>query len=602
MRSFKVNAALVGANSILAMLVAACGSSTSTTSTPSAPPGYNFTYNYSTPANTSATITYGEYEAVDTLNPILATSEVDVKNINEVLDGCVVQLPDLTLGLAGWKADQCAEVPTVANGDESSDGTSTTVKIDPNAKWSDGTPETADDYLFYGHLLIDPNVGGAPPPYNYIKSLTYVDPQTFKITWTQSFGPYLSALWSPLPAHSFPQAWNMTTHTYTSPPGTLLQSAGFNFGFPSDGPYTLQSHSANSEVYVKNPSFHSNFFKGPNASEIVFKSEGDVNTTIEAFKTGTLLQADDFIVTNVAAFNGAGIPQSEQVTSPNISFEHIDFNLRPQALNAKDPNNTSKASIFSGTNGQLVRKAFTEAFNLCSAFLAILNDSNCTDPNLHTAENTAPPAPDYDPTVTLPAYNPSQAATDLTTAGYPNCKYSNGQTVVLHIATTSGNPTRLAFVSLAAQEWGLNLGCTVKVDTFPAATFFASFTNNGILYGGAWDISLFAYVNGAECSLNDITYLSNNIPSATNPFGGNDSGLTDPQIDQMVNQALQTTDTAARNTICKNLQKYMSSQNFNIPLYIRANYTLVSPTLANYKLDPVSVGNTWNVADWGLTQ
>ncbi len=132
-------------------------------------------YNYVPPLITNSTITFGGVAAVDTLNPLLASTQTDRDNINAVLNGCMAQLPYLTLGLAGWKPDQCTEVPTLQNGDESPNGLTTTIKLDPNDKWSDGTPETSDDYLLTGHLLIDPAIGGAPTPYNDIKSLSYTN-------------------------------------------------------------------------------------------------------------------------------------------------------------------------------------------------------------------------------------------------------------------------------------------------------------------------------------------------------------------------------------------------------------------------------------------
>ncbi len=590
---------------IVALVVAACGTSSNSGTTGTTTNGYNFSYNYTAPGagQNQGTITFADYQSVDTLNPLLATAEIDVKNINLLLDGCVVQLPDYTLGDAGWKPDQCTAVPTVANGGESADGKTTTLHLDPNSKWSDGQPVIADDYIFYYDMIVDPGFGGlsGSPPWSDIASVTSTDPNTVVIAWKQSFGPYLAALWAPFPSHAFPQAWNATTKKYTTPSAGTLGSATFNFNYPSNGPYKLQSSSANSEVYVANTSFHSNFFKGPNAKEIIFKGLGTQDSEIAGFKAGGIDQADDFTVANLPSFSGAGIPASEQINSPGLSFEHIDFNLRPQAINAKDKNNTSGASIFSGANGKLVRQAFIEAFNLCGAFQAVLNDTNCKDPNLYTGENTAPPAADFDSSVSVAAYNITQAQKDLAAAGYPGCKYANGTPITLNFSTTAGNPLRQDWAQLATTEWKTVLGCQFSLNFYPSSSFFAPFTANGILYGGNWDISLFAYVDGSECSLNDTTYLSTNIPSTTQPFASNDSGLQDSQIDSYVNQALSTVSGSARVAICKQFQQYFTSQSYNIPLYIRANFTLALSTLGNYKLNATSVGNTWNAGDWFTT-
>ncbi|HEV2461683.1 MAG TPA: helix-turn-helix domain-containing protein, partial [Ktedonobacterales bacterium] len=124
----------------------------------SQPRGYDFSYTYHAPTHRGGSITIGLWEPLPTLTPFdFGFSAGPYAGLGS---GCVVQLPDLTLGLRGWKPDQCTEVPSLANGGESVDEKTTTFHIDPRAVWSDGQPITADDYLFAFHLLTDPNVGG----------------------------------------------------------------------------------------------------------------------------------------------------------------------------------------------------------------------------------------------------------------------------------------------------------------------------------------------------------------------------------------------------------------------------------------------------------
>jgi peptide/nickel transport system substrate-binding protein len=603
----KSSLALLTALGMVALLVAACGSSSGSTTqaTATSSAGYHPTYTYKAPTHTGGNLVFGEYEAVDTLNPLTLTAEVDVKNDNALLGTCLVQLPDASLGSAGFMPDQCAQVPTAANGGESSDGKTTTVKLQPNSKFDDGTPVTADDWLLYLDLLTDPNAVGDPYPWSsYFKSATYVDPNTFTINWSSSFGPYLAELNGifPLPVEDFPSLYNTATHTYKSP-GTsgfaqISSTEKWNFTFHSNGPYMLQSHSTNSEVYVKNPNYHSNFFHGPFLDQVVFKSEGDINTTVEAFKTGQLNQADDFVVTQLPVIQGAGIAANETIVTPAVSYEHFDFNLRNVAPNAKDANNPNHTSIFAN---QMVRKAFIEAFNSCSALIAIVNAPSCSDPALYTAENTAPPAPDFDPTTKLVAYNVAQAQADLASAGFAGCKYSNGNPITINLSSTSGNTTRAAYLNLAAQEWNLNLGCKTTVTTYPSSTYFASYTSQGTLAIGDFDVALFAFVDGLTPALNDPEWQSTNIPGPNCPSCGNYQGIQDSTMDQDISQMLSTTNIDQANAIGKQFMTYFTSQYYNIPLYIRANVGLATPTLQNYLQNPGSAGNTWNIADWWLS-
>src|SRR5581483_3360038 len=87
--------------------------------------------------------------------------------------------PDASVGLA-------ADVPTKDNGGISADGTTTTWKLKPNLKWSDGQPLTSDDVVFTWQYATDKDTAATDASsYADIKTVEAVDPQTVKITWNQ---------------------------------------------------------------------------------------------------------------------------------------------------------------------------------------------------------------------------------------------------------------------------------------------------------------------------------------------------------------------------------------------------------------------------------
>jgi peptide/nickel transport system substrate-binding protein len=591
LRPFKNKVVLASVLGLIALFAAACGSSTTGASTTATT--YNFTYNYQTPTKTGGTVVLADYEFPDSVNPLGAGLVVDFELIPALWDACVVQLPDLTLGSQGWKADLCAQVPTTANGGESADGKTTTFKIDPKAVWSDGTPITAKDFLLTYQIESDPNgIFGDPPPFAYMTSVKALDNQTVQIKWANPYAPYLSALWAPEPEHVY-GAYNTAKYT------ALLSAPAFNSTFTVDsGAYVLSSFTQDQSITLTaNPKFFSNFFHAPALSKVVFKSTGDVNTLIEGYKAGQFDHAEDFTIASVPSFNG--IPADEQITSPQDSYEHFDFNERSVAPSANFSNDGN--SIFGGPNGKLVRKAFIESFDLCGAFVTILGDSNCHDPNLYTAENVAPPDLAYDPSVTLPSYNVKQAQADLAAAGYPGGKNSKGKQVQVTLVTTTGNAVRNAFIDLASQEWTKNLGVIVNIAQYKAGTLFTLYSKNGTLATGNYDIALFAYVNGADDDGATGTFQSDQIPGPKNDGGGNYMGVSDPKIDQYLKTGRTSLDDAVRKQTYHDLFAYIASQYINFPLYIRADYTLTKTTLGNYKQNPTSAGNEWNLNDWFTT-
>src|SRR5262249_50361072 len=102
--------------------------------------GYDFSYTYHAPpaGHTGGEVVIGTGYPMHTLTSPLLNGYMPDQVYRVVWNGCVMQLPDLKLGLKGkgWQADQCTRVPTVANGDESVDGKMTTFHIDQRAVWS----------------------------------------------------------------------------------------------------------------------------------------------------------------------------------------------------------------------------------------------------------------------------------------------------------------------------------------------------------------------------------------------------------------------------------------------------------------------------------
>jgi peptide/nickel transport system substrate-binding protein len=77
------------------------------------------------------------------------------------------------------------------------------MKLRDDLKWSDGTPLTADDFIFTWEMAVSPgNTVATAYPYDNIKSVEASDPQTVVVTFNQPFAAWLATLWHGiLPAH-----------------------------------------------------------------------------------------------------------------------------------------------------------------------------------------------------------------------------------------------------------------------------------------------------------------------------------------------------------------------------------------------------------------
>src|SRR5438552_13602142 len=152
----------------IAILVAACGNTAPSSETPKNGGTLIWALDSdATSLNPFVISTLPEFRVISFLFPNLYAAD---KNLNVV--------PDLADGM-----------PSV-----SSDGLVWTVKLKKNAKWSDGTPITADDVLATQKIQGDPKLD---TDYSYdwskLKTIEKVDANTVKYTLTQPFAPFLAS-------------------------------------------------------------------------------------------------------------------------------------------------------------------------------------------------------------------------------------------------------------------------------------------------------------------------------------------------------------------------------------------------------------------------
>jgi peptide/nickel transport system substrate-binding protein len=101
-----------------------------------------------------------------------------------------------------------------------------TWKLKPNLVWHDGTPLSAQDFVFGWRVYATPDLGvSASPPIGYMEEVTAPDERTVLITWARPYpdaDEMTAALFSPLPRHILQQShqegqWEaFTGHPYWS--------------------------------------------------------------------------------------------------------------------------------------------------------------------------------------------------------------------------------------------------------------------------------------------------------------------------------------------------------------------------------------------------
>lgn len=236
----------------------------------------------------------GTDASVVTFNLVSEPKTID-PTINQAVDGGHV-INHTFEGLYREKAE--GFVPGVAENFEitnNEDGTATyTFKLREDAKWSDGEPVTAKDFVFSWKRAVDPNTASA---YSYIMApivnaveitagqkdpeelaVKAIDDTTLEVVLTQEI-PYFQEL-TTFPTYA-PLREDIvgddTTGTWARDPETAI----------SDGPYMVADYKLGDEIVLKkNP----NYWDAENITidEIDCKMVLEPNTILSSFRDGSL--------------------------------------------------------------------------------------------------------------------------------------------------------------------------------------------------------------------------------------------------------------------------------------------------------------------------
>jgi peptide/nickel transport system substrate-binding protein len=552
---------------LVAALVAACGTTTTTS-----PPGPTTGYHYTTPKTKGGTLLISDWQFPTSTNGFFTSASVTLEVANGLWASPVMMTSDGNI-----IPDQLAEIPTQKNGDVSADGLTVTMKLNPNLKWSDGQPITADDFKFWIEATLDPTSGAASQvgfTPDTLASYSAADSHTLVLKYVKPFAPYIWSLPNAFPRH----AWG------TIPFKDWLNTPSINLSPKiTSGPFFVQDYSSGQSItLVPNPYYTSTTFHPTVLDKLIFKGYQSKDALIAGYQAGETDSAQDFTLGDLDKLNS--LP-GLQVT-PGWIIEQVSFNLTNPVL--QDVN---------------VRKAFNQAFDRCTFIVSVLHN-DCSKLSSDTIEPA--PHPDANTAVKEFPFDLTAAKNDMKAAGWDcssgTCMKGGAAFPTLNMATTSGNTLRKNFTELFKQALA-KLGVTINLDGqyYPAGTLFDTFSGGGTLATGKYDLALFAYVLAPDSDGNLYTSLhSSQIPTAANPAGGNWGRVNDPQLDQLLEQGRTTLDIAKRKQIYGQVQALIAQKVYLIPMYIRANITLTDNKVGNFFPNPASFGNQWNIADYYL--
>jgi peptide/nickel transport system substrate-binding protein len=507
-----------------------------------------------------------------------------------------------------WVPELATEVPTLENGDVRVSGNKMDVtwKLRHGVKWHDGIAFTSKDvkatFDFWWLKYRDKN----PTPlistsgWDQVDSVDLPDDFTAIIHFKSVYAAYLTLGTGPygvLPEHMLQQVWAKTgdiTHdkVTVSIPGGYSGSDTLDKVMVGTGPFMFKEWVTGDHLTMVRNSHWWGGGGRPYLNEIRVKFDADANTELNELRTNTVDMALDLRPSLLPSLS-----RQSDVTTVTIldsATEHLDINLHNTFL--KDV--TLRRAILMAIDRQRIVDTLLLGRTVVppDAWMCIQTGAWCLDPN---AKHTP-----YDVSAANKLLN--DAGYKLQTSG--PCKGfrtdPQGRCVQLHLITTTLPLREEQEVVIASDLAAIGIQIIKPFANVPASRMFGSCTSGGIIYSHNFDLAMYTnnYSYPAEPdSLAYTAYHSSQIPTDANGcVGQNTTFMSDPQLDQALDQARLSVQLANRKDKYIVAQKRLSDVIPEIPLYQAVDVEAYNKKLAGYK------GNEFwwmnQSADWYISQ
>ena len=462
-------------------------------------------------------------------------------------------LRDLYEGLVIYDAEANV-VPGVAESWEvSDDGMTYTFKLREDAKWSNGDPVTAEDFVYSFQRIMTPATGAKYANILYpIKGAEAVnkgeaEPASMGVTAVDERTLEI-ALENPTPFFL-----ELLTHQTGLPVHRpSVEEHGDDFVRPenmvSNGAYTLAEFTPNQQIVVrKNPEFHS--ADTVMIDEVQFIPTEDRSAALRRFQAGELLSNNDVPVDQVA-FMKENLEGQYRV-APYLGTYYYTIKTDKEPFSNVD-----------------VRRALSMAID--REFLAEEIAGDFLPANSYVPEGIA----NYGDAADAPKFEfdgqsmldrEDEALRLLTEAGFGP---DNPLDVEISF-NTSENHQRIA--TAIADMWQ-PLGVNVTLSNQDTASHYA-----GLRDGADYDVARAGWIGDYNDPQNFLfLYESDNL-------GFNYSRYNNPEYDALMDEAAAETDLEARAEILKRAERMLLDEVGVVPLFYYTSQSLVSPKLKGWE-------------------
>jgi len=508
------------------------------------------------------------------LNPYFAGETVAVNNIRMIYGYVIGQSNN-----AKYYPYLVTEVPTLDNGGvkvSADNKMDITLKLKPNQKWSDGSAMTSADYKYTWQWVTDKDNTGLyanTVPWKLITSVDTPDDNTVVLHFSQILGPYLNFLngFYPLPQ----KVWS--TYPIKNDPSKFSESTKPTV---TSGPFKVDEFVADDRItYSRNDNFSWAWGFNAYLDKVIFRYTKDANSAVAALQSGDIDEVENLDDNAVDA--NTKIAQASNAKfdiAPQFSWEYLQFNLANPMFQDK---NVRLALLEAIDREALVKQFRTPK--------TVVLPANC-NPISAFCNQTLKPQP----------FDPENAKKLLDAAGWAvgsdGIRAKGGQKLSFTLSSTTA-PVRVSTGEVILQYWKA-IGVDAKFQGYSSTQFFGPWANDGILARGRFDIGMFAQSADVDPDSGYGNYYSTQIPTDANQGNGANYGrINDPKIDKDLDAEQNTVDIAKRKAAFADFYQILYDNTYEGALYTRVNNYIVSNKVHNYKANPTTDSNVWNIVE-----
>lgn len=441
--------------------------------------------------------------------------------------------------------------------------------------WPDGTPLTADDYVFTLKIYQDPN--------QEVLDRTVVekiekmeskgdDKKTLVVTWKEPYAYY----------HNYRQHEAVPRHLvepiYNQAPDQLKKSR-FGQAPAMAGSYTIKEWVPGSHIIAeKNPKAKGELM--PNFDEIVWRIIPETNTLESNLVSGTIdaISPTGISLEQAMQFEKRYKDQFNFYFIEGLVWEHIDFNLDNKILADK----RVRQALAYGCDRESIAKML---------FVGRQPVAHATEP---------PKSIYHNPDVKKYGFDQAMAKKLLEEAGWvlpegKEIREKNGLPLRLSIMTTSGSKSRERVEQLLQSQWH-DIGVDIQIKNEPAKVYFGETLRKRKFEA----MAMYSWLKD-PLKVADTLWRCDYIPSAKNNYQGqNQPGWCDKRVDALLRSASLEFDEKKRIKIAQEFESIFAEELPSLPLYFRVEVSVTKKELKNWlptgMLQPV----TWNAARWSF--